>query len=536
MDREVFNFYKIKKPLFQIPDKNKSKKAFNKKLANFSTDEKNYFTKNKNLNNKRTKSPIPIKNNDNRKNSRKKLKKTAEPKHALDLTVLSSIFKINDQNITEFPDFSNEKILNFDNFTPFIKHIVGDSQELYNLNNNDNKNDKKNNLENYNEEYTPNLEYGLKILYNDIHNDLDEKINTITFLQSFIRSFLTKKKFKLNALNKKYFEKKNIVKIINLQKNIRCFLSRLKIRKTIIINLIEQKRNSSIRLIVKKMRLYNQVIKSKKLLFIKHNMKERNKCAKYIQETFKNYRFYSAFKKLQKDIKQKYFLIYPKKAEKVELIIYLDNNSQNESILNTKVPTKKYLFSFNKLLNAFILFISPEKLSAGKYKCQFIVNDAVICDKKYPYVQLNNGTLYNIIEFTPKKKKKLNSKTKKAKKDKKNNTKSKNNSQKKNSSQNNTNNNEIENDFDELEDIPEEEDEGKSTTSKDNPGEKYNATNIFEDIDFSDEDYIAIKKLKGRDIFKVDLQKLRDELFDKKPVDKGEKIRKSSFKTFNINY
>ena len=229
-------------------------------------------------------------------------------------------------------------------------------------------------------------------------------------------------------------------------------------------------------------------------------------------------------------------MIYPKKAEKVELIIYLDNNSQNESILNTKVPTKKYLFSFNKLLNAFILFISPEKLSAGKYKCQFIVNDAIICDKKYPYIQLNNGTLYNIIEFSQKNKKKLNLKTKKAKKEKKASGKSKNNQKKQKTSQNNTNNYDVENDFDELEDIPEEDDEGKSTTSKDNPKEKYNSTNIYDDLDFSDEDYIAIKRLKGRDIFKVDYQKLREELYDKKPVDKGEKIRKSSFKTFNINY
>ena len=530
MDREVFNFYKIKKPLFQIPDQNKSKRT--KKSSNLSNDENNYSQKNKNSNSKRTKSPITTKNNNNRKNSHKKLKKTPEPQHTLDLTVLSSIFKINVQNITDFPDFSNEKILNFDNFTPFIQQIVGDSQELYNLNSDNNKS----NLENNNVEYSPNLEYGLKIIYNDIHNDLNEKINTITFLQSFIRSFLIKKKFKLNALNKKYFEKKNIIKIINLQKNIRCFLARLKIRKTIIINFINEKRNASIRLIVKKMRSYTQVIKYKKLLFITHNMQERNKCAKYIQETFKNYKFYSAFKKLKKDINEKYFLIYPKKAEKVELVIYLDNNSQNEGIPNSKVATKKYLFSYNKLLKAFILFINPEKIFAGKYKCQFIVNDAIICDKKYPYIQLNNGTLYNIIEFSQKNKKKLNLKTKKAKKEKKASGKSKNNQKKQKTSQNNTNNYDVENDFDELEDIPEEDDEGKSTTSKDNPKEKYNSTNIYDDLDFSDEDYIAIKRLKGRDIFKVDYQKLREELYDKKPVDKGEKIRKSSFKTFNINY
>ena len=67
MDREVFNFYKIKKPLFQIPDQNKSKRT--KKSSNLSNDENNYSQKNKNSNSKRTKSPIPTKNNNNRKYS-----------------------------------------------------------------------------------------------------------------------------------------------------------------------------------------------------------------------------------------------------------------------------------------------------------------------------------------------------------------------------------------------------------------------------------------------------------------------------------
>ena len=53
---------------------------------------------------------------------------------------------------------------------------------------------------------------------------------------------------------------------------------------------------------------------------------------------------------------------------------------------------------------------------------------------------------------------------------------------------------------DELEDIKEEEDEGKSTTSKDNINElrssKNNKDYIDEDLDFTEEDIIKIKRLK----------------------------------------
>jgi hypothetical protein len=297
------------------------------------------------------------------------------------------------------------------------------------------------------------------------------------------------------------------------------------------------------------MRSYLNILKIKKLFFIKYKIEERNKYAKYIQETFRNYIFYNSFKKFMKDINEKYFIIYPSKGNKVELLIYTDNENSNNNLIS-----KRYTFDYNKLLNCFVLFINPNTLYAGKYKCQFIIDDIVICDKNYPYIQYKNE-LYNIIEFKSNKKNKENKENKdkkKKKKDRKNNIKTysyrskrykpKNEGDKDNKK---LTNNYQSNKFcqeeelnDELEDIKEEEDEGKSTTSnnKDCTTKKAKEYINIDDIDFTEEDIINIKKLKGKNIISTDYKKLREELISQRPISQEDKIRKKSFKNYNFNY
>ena len=88
---------------------------------------------------------------------------------------------------------------------------------------------------------------------------------------------------------------------------------------------------------------------------------------------------------------------------------------------------------------------------------------------------------------------------------------------------------------DELEDIKEEEDEGRSTTSKDYM-KKIKEYIDIDDLDFTEEDIINIKKLKGNNIIATDYKKLREDLIAQRPISKEEKIRKNSFKNFNFNY
>ena len=464
----------------------------------------------------------------------------------LDTKLLSSLFNFNFENSLEFPNLNNETVLNFDKFSNFSLNLSEKNQ---------NHNIKKN------EYFPPLFQYGAKFIMNDMHKSLYNNINSIIKIQSHIRGYLVKKNLIINNLDKTYFEKKSINAIIQIQKNIRGFLLKKNIRKKIIIRLINQKRKDAINLIIKRMKIYVNIIKIKKIIFINHYLKQRNQKAIKIQETFKNYKFYKSFKKLKKEIDKSYFLYYPYKAKTVEIIIYLDDD------INNKKGIKKYAFSYNKLLKYFILLINSSIIFSGKYKCQFVVNDIIICDQRYPTIQHNNG-FFNIIDLIPKNNTKYKiSPKKKIKKIKKVIKMDKNkinnldlSPNRKNGipcGKNLSNSSSIYLDNFKLEDIIEEDDEGKSVTSKDNrydrklkqsdqsliklykndESEKEQKKNDDEDddsFDFTEEEYLEIKKIIDNNKNEnLNYQNLKNELEDKKPINKIEKVRKTSLKKIN---
>ena len=536
MKNEMFSLQKMPNSLYY--QKNKRKISKKKKSSDYKESKstnniyKNYINNNVYIPTyKRIRSPQSksINSSFSSKINRIYIKNDWDEKINLNFENLSSLFNINTDNIINLPDLNNEIILDLNIYNPFTLEN--------NLENND---DENNSLE---EKLSPINEYGLRYINNDIYNKNKDKNEKIILIQSFIRCFLLRKKMKLNLLNKIYLENRNTKIIIFIQKYIRAFLVKLRIRKKIIMNYIERSRKEAINILINNMRSYNNIIKTKKILFIKNKLEERNKYAKYIQETFRNYLFYNSFKKLMKELNEKYSIIYSCKGNKVELIIYLEEN-------NNLIP-KKYNFNFNKLINSFTLFINPDKLYPGKYKCQFIIDDIVICDKNYPYIQYKNE-LYNIIEI------KLYNKKKEEKR--KRRTFKKNNSFKniynnvnikgsmKVINHNRITGNNYQNNIyqkkeynNKLEDIKDAEDRKKTFYTKDNINEiKYMKENnreyINDDLDFTDEDIINIKKLRGSSRFVTNYQKLKEELLDKIPVNKIEKLRKISFKSFNFNY
>ena len=58
----------------------------------------------------------------------------------------------------------------------------------------------------------------------------------------------------------------------------------------------------------------------------------------------------------------------------------------------------------------------------------------------------------------------------------------------------------------------------------------------IDDIDFTEEDIISIKKLKGNNMVSTDYKKLREDLISQRAISQEDKIRKKSFKNYNINY
>ena len=449
----------------------------------------------------------------------------------LDTKFLSSVFKYNFGHTLEPPQLKNETVLNFQKFSNFSFYPT----EIIKYDNN---------IKKY-ETFPPLFQYGSQYIINEMHTSLYNNIKNIIKIQSHLRGYLFRNKLLINNLDRSYFEKNAKKAIITLQKNIRGFLSRINIRKKIITKYINNKRKSAVDLIIKKMRHYLYFIKIKKIIFIKYYIEQRKQKATYIQETFRNYKFYKSFKKLKKEIDSNYFLYYPYKAKKVEIIIYFDDD-------NTKKENKKYTFTYNKLLKYFILLINPNHFFSGKYKCQFVVNDIIICDERYPTIQHNNG-FYNLINFVPTNNAKCKMSPKKILQIMNNNIKSEKNNVYKNKKNNNL---ECENILSNssnlflghltisLEDIMEEDDEGKSVTSKDlnkydkrlrasdknskitykneeNEKEKQLEDNFYDDddddsFDFTEEEYLKIKKIKNKNIDNTNYLHLKNELNDKK--------------------
>ena len=372
----------------------------------------------------------------------------------LNKKLLSSMFDFNFDNSLSPPQINNEQILNFNKF-------ANSSMNFIHSDNSRNINLKKN------EKLLSVSQDGSKYLVNDMHQSLYDIIKTVIYIQSHFRGYAVKKKLLINYLSRSYFKKKSIEKIINIQKIVRSFLSKINLRKKLIIELINKKRKNSINLIIKKLHDYISIIKVKKTILINYCLEQRKLKAIFLQQSFRNYLFYKSFQKLRQDIEKNYFLDYTLNAKKVEILLYEDNKSIN------KKKYKKFSFSFNKLLKYFILLINPNQIFSGKYKCQFVVNDIIMCDNRFPTIKRKNQ-IFNIIYLVPTNKKIT------YKIVKKNN----NNSNKDSINKNNSNFNEEEDKIDEndndengkskklihnykysLEDIMEEEDEGKSYTS-----------------------------------------------------------------------
>ena len=303
----------------------------------------------------------------------------------LNTKFLSSMFEFNFDNALTPPQLNDEQILNF-------KKISNSSINFLNPDASNNNNLRKN------EKFSSLSQEGSKFLVNDMHQSFYNTIKTIIFIQSHFRGYVVKKNLLINYLSRDYIKKNSIVKIINIQKIVRSFLAKINIRKKIIIELINKKRKNSIELIIKNLRDYISIVKTKKTILINYCLEQRKIKAIFIQQSFRNYLFYKSFKQLREDIEKNYFLDYTLNAKKVDLLLYADN----ESI--TKKKYKKFSFSFNKLLKYFILLINPNQIFSGKYKCQFVVNDIIICDNRFPTIKRKNQ-IFNIIYLIPKNKK-----------------------------------------------------------------------------------------------------------------------------------
>ena len=374
----------------------------------------------------------------------------------LNTNYLSSIFNYNFENSIYPPQLGEEQILNFKHFSN--SYLNYNEQEI---NTSHTKSEKISSL----------TQQDSKYLINNVHQSIYGTVDIIIKIQSHFRGYLVKKNLLKKYLNRNYITKKSIHKIIYIQKIVRSFLTKINIRKKLIAELINKKRKNSIELIIRKMKFFVSIIKLKKNIVIEHCLEQRKLKVIYLQQSFRNYLFFKSFQKLKNDIDKNYFLDYPFEAKKVDILLYPNDDSIN------KKKNKKFSFKFNKLLNYFILLINPNNIFSGKYKCQFVVNDIIICDNRYPTIKRKNQ-IFNIIYLIPKNKKVIYKVISNGKIE--NNIKLYSSDNTDNIEENNKEKISMHNLKKSLEDIVEEDDEGISvTSSRENKIEK--ALNDFSD-------------------------------------------------------
>ena len=248
-----------------------------------------------------------------------------------------------------------------------------------------------------NKTISPLLKLGCRFINNELQLSFIDKIISIVKIQSVFRSYMFKKHFNLQI--EEEIERKGIEEIILLQSLIRQYLVGIKIRKNFLRDEIVDERDACADKILSLFQLMsdkNQVgINALKLNILKC----REEAAQKIQHIYRGYKYYSKFKKLRNEMTETYFITYPFFAKKVELRVFLPGSSTSINIGIFNNSFKQFPFVYNEFLGIFILSIPPSTFPSGQYRCQFIIDGFASCDGRFPNVEFEDGTLYNMVGF-----------------------------------------------------------------------------------------------------------------------------------------
>ena len=77
------------------------------------------------------------------------------------------------------------------------------------------------------------------------------------------------------------------------------------------------------------------------------------------------------------------------KAKNVKLKIFLD-----------EYKFQLYEFFFCKIQKMFILYLNPINLISNKFRSQFLVDELITCDGRYPHLEYHDNLFYNLIDFS----------------------------------------------------------------------------------------------------------------------------------------
>ena len=220
--------------------------------------------------------------------------------------------------------------------------------------------------------------------------------NKIILIQKHIRGFLTKKIINSSINNE--ISRNIITSILIIQRATRKFLFRKKYFDNYIIKIINKERNIKCNKIIQLFRSYYYRNSFLKNLLIKKIVITRHLSAELIQSTFKSHILRKKILPILKKEKKSFLLIYPFKAQSVQIKIFINGISSN----NYKI----YDYSICPIRKCFVTYINKKEIKPGKYICQMLVDKIIVLDKRYKSVKKDNN-LYNLIPIGNNKSKKL---------------------------------------------------------------------------------------------------------------------------------
>ena len=185
-----------------------------------------------------------------------------------------------------------------------------------------------------------------------------------------------------------------MLNILKIQNTFRKFSLRRNFKVNHMINkIIEYRRKKADQL---KNILYSYEVKvnTKKEMMIQEILKQRYEKITLIQNCWRNKLYRDRIFKLIQLEKSQYSITYPYYAKKVQLKICF--NERKNKIF------KIYNFEICPIRKIFVLHINYSDLAQGKYYCQFVVDNYLTADRRFPTLEGKDNQFYNIIEFTQK--------------------------------------------------------------------------------------------------------------------------------------
>ena len=247
-------------------------------------------------------------------------------------------------------------------------------------------------------------------------NSIKSKDDIIQFNMK-IRDLQRFQRFEVNVINEEYKRK-----VLYIQKNIRCFLKRINIIRLIysimirncligllkiqkfykkfafrrdfkinfFTNFILDYRKEKSNFLKKILYTYEIKLQIKNKIFINEILKQRNEKASLIQKYWFNKLFREKVLKVINYERDKYTLLFPYYAKKVQIKILIDRKLQ---------LFKNYNFKICPIRKMFILHIKHSDLQSKKYYCQLFADNILFSDVRFPIFQWKDSKIYNIIDF-----------------------------------------------------------------------------------------------------------------------------------------